>query len=59
MTNSELTFTFKPVTKNQISSLKELLNVKTARKSTIIPTKFIRELSDFFLKFIYISHCMT
>ena len=39
MTNSELSFTFQPVTKNQISNLIKLLNDKKAVQSTDIPTK--------------------
>ena len=37
MTNSELSFTFQPVTKNQISNLIKLLNDKKAIQSTDIP----------------------
>ena len=61
MTNSELTFTFQPVTKNQISNLIKLLNDKKAVQSTNIPTRLIKELCDFFSEFIYksISHCIT
>ena len=36
MTNSELTFTFQPVTKNQISNLIKLLYDKKAVQSTSI-----------------------
>ena len=39
MTNSELSVTFQPVTKNQISNLIKLLNDKKAVQSTDIPTK--------------------
>ena len=38
MTNSELSFTFQSVTKNQISNLIKLLNDKKAIQSTDIPT---------------------
>ena len=48
MTNSELTFTFQPVTKNQISKLMKLLNDKIAVQSTDIPTKLTKEFFDFF-----------
>ena len=61
MTNSELSFTFQPVTKNQISNLIKLLNDKKAVQSTDIPTKLIKELCNFFSEFIYksINHCIT
>ena len=61
MTNSELSFTFQPVTKNQISNLIKLLNDKKAIQSTDIPTKLIKKLCDFFSEFIYksINHCIT
>ena len=61
MTNSELSFTFQPVTKNQISNLIKLLNDKKAVQSTDIPTKLIKEFCDFFSEFIYksINHCIT
>ena len=45
MTNSELSFTFQPVTKYQISNLIKLLNDKKAVQSTDILTK---EFCDFF-----------
>ena len=61
MTNSELSFTFQPVTKNQISNLIKHLNDKKAVQSTDIPTKLIKEFCDFFSEFIYksINHCIT
>ena len=61
MTNSELSFTFQPVKKNQISNLIKLLNDKKAVQSTDIPTKLIKEFCDFFSEFIYksINHCIT
>ena len=43
MANSELTFTFQPVTKNQISKLIKLLNDKETIQSAGIPTKLIKE----------------
>ena len=43
MTNSELSFTFQPVTKNQISNLIKFLNDKKAIQSTDIPTKLIKK----------------
>ena len=60
-TNFELTFTFQPVTKNQISTLIKFLNDKKAVQSTDIPTKLIKEFCDFFSEFIYksINHCIT
>ena len=42
MTNFELSFTFQPVTKNQISNLIKHLNDKKAVQSTDIPTKLIK-----------------
>ena len=48
MTNFELSFTFQPVTKNQISNLIKHLNDKKAVQSTDIPTKLIKEFCDFF-----------
>ena len=48
MTNSELTFTFEPVTKNQISKFIELLNDKIAVQSTDIPAKLTKGLFDIF-----------
>ena len=61
MTNSELSFTFQPVTKNQISNLIKLLNDSKAVQLTDIPTKLIKEFCDFFSEFIYksINHCIT
>ena len=52
MTNSELSFTLQPVTKNQISNLIKFLNDKKAVQSTDIPTKLIKEFCDFFSEFI-------
>ena len=48
---SKLTFTFQPVTKNQISKLMKLLNDKRAIQSTDIRTKLMKEFSDFFSEF--------
>ena len=45
MTSTELSFTFQPVTKNQISNLIKLLNDKKAIQSTDIPTKLIKKFS--------------
>ena len=61
MTNFELSFTFQPVTKNQISNLIKHLNGKKAVQSTNIPTKLMKEFCDFFSDFIYksINHCIT
>ena len=61
MTNSELSFTSQPVTKNQISKIIKLLNDNKAVKSTNVPTKLIKEFRDFFSEFIYksINHCKT
>ena len=61
MTNSELSFTFQPVTKNLISNLIKHLNDKKTVQSTDIPTKLIKEFCDFFSEFIYksINHCIT
>ena len=61
MANSELTFTFQPITKNRISKLIKLLNDKKAVKLTVIPTKLIKEFRDFFSEFVYksINHCIT
>ena len=52
MTNSELSFTFQPVTKNQISNFIKFLNDKKAVQSIDIPTKLIKEFCDFFSEFI-------
>ena len=43
MTNSELSFTLQPVTKNQISNLIKFLNDKKAVQSADKPTKLIKE----------------
>ena len=61
MTNSELSFTLQPVTKNHISNLIKLLNDKKAVQSTDMRTKLIKKFCDFFSKFIYksINHCIT
>ena len=61
MTNSEISFTFQPVTKNQISNLIKHLRDKKAVQSTDIPTKLIKEFCDFFSEFLYksINHCIT
>ena len=48
MKNSELSFTFQPVTKNQISNLIKLFNDNKAVQSTDISTKLIKEFCDFF-----------
>ena len=56
MANSELTFTFQPVTKNQISKLMKLVNDIKAVHSTDTPTKFVKGFCDFFFsEFIYKS----
>ena len=61
MTNSELTFTFKPVTKNQITKLIKLLSDEKALQSMDISTRLINEFCDFFPEFIYIliNYCIT
>ena len=61
MTNFELSFTFQPVTKNQISNLIKHLNDKKIVQSTDIPTKLIKKFFDFFSEFIYkrANHCIT
>ena len=61
MKNSELSFIFQPVTKNQISNLIKLLNDNKAVQSTDIPSKLMKEFCDFFSEFIYksINHCFT
>ena len=61
MANSEISFTFQPVTKNQISNLIKHLRDKKAVQSTDIPTKLIKEFCDFFSEFLYksINHCIT
>ena len=61
MTNSELSFTFQLVTKNQISDLIKLLNDKKSIQWTDIPTKLIKKFCDLFSEFIYksINHCIT
>ena len=48
MTNSELNFTFQPVTKNQISKFIKLLNNKQAVQSIDIPIRLIKEFCEFF-----------
>ena len=53
MTRSELTFSFQPVTKEQITNLIRLLNNKKAIQSTDIPTKLIKEYCVFFSEFIH------
>ena len=61
MTRSELTFSFQPVTKEQITNLIRLLNNKKTIQSTDIPTKLIKEYSVFFSEFIHkdISLCIA
>ena len=61
MTNLELSFTFQPVTKTQISNLIEIWNDEIALQSTDIPTKLIKEFCDFFSESIYksINHGIT
>ena len=61
MTNYELTFTFQPVTKNQISKLIKLSNDKKAVQPTDISTKSIKDLYDLLSKFKYksVNHCVT
>ena len=53
MSRSELTFSFQPVTKEQITNLIRLLNNKKAIQSTDIPTKLIKEYCVFFSEFIH------
>ena len=53
MTCSELTFSFQPVTKEQITNLIRLLNNKKAIQSTDIPTKLIKEYCVFFSEFMH------
>ena len=53
MTHSELTFSFQPVTKEQISNLIKLLNNKKTIQSTDIPTKLIKEYCIFSSEFIH------
>ena len=53
MAHSELTFSFQPVTKEQITNLIRLLNNKKAIQSTDIPTKLIKEYCVFFSEFIH------
>ena len=48
ITNSELSFTFQPVTKYQTSNLIKHLNDKKAVQSTDVRTKLIKEFCDFF-----------
>ena len=52
MTHSEPTFSFQPVTKEQITNLIKLLNNKKAIQSTDIPIKLIKEYCVFFSEFI-------
>ena len=61
MTNSELSFTFQPITINQISNLMKLLNEKKAIQSPDIPTKLVKKICNFLSEFIYksINHCIT
>ena len=54
MINSELAFTFQPVTKNLINKSIKLLNDKKAVDSTDLPTNSIKEFRDF-CEFIYKS----
>ena len=53
MTHSELTFSFQPVTKEQITNLIRLLSNKKAIQSTDIPIKLIKEYCVFFSEFIH------
>ena len=53
MTHSELTFSFKPVTKEQIINLMRLLNNEKSIQSIDIPTKLIKEYCVFFSEFIH------
>ena len=55
MKNLELSFTFRPVTKDQISNLIKHSNDKKAAQSTNIPTALIKKLCDFFSDFTYKS----
>ena len=61
MTHSELTFSFQPATKEQITNLIRLLNNKKAIQSTDISTKLIKEYCVFFSEFIHkdINLCMA
>ena len=61
ITHSELTFSFQPVTKEQITNLIRLLNNTKAIQSTDIPTKLIKEYCVFFSEFIHkdINHCIA
>ena len=61
ITHSEFTFSFQPVTKEQITDLIRLLNNKTATQSTDIPTKLIKEYCVFFSEFIHkdINLCIS
>ena len=53
MTCSQHTFSFQPVTKEQITNLIRLLKNKKAIQSTDIPTKLIKEYCVFFSEFIH------
>ena len=53
MKHSELTFSFQPVTKEQITNLIRLLNNKKAIQSTDTPTKLIKEYCVVFSEFIH------
>ena len=55
VTNSELSVTFQPITKNQVNNLIKLLNVKKVVQSTDLPTKLIKEFCDFLSEFICIT----
>ena len=55
MIKSELTFTFQPGTKYQISIIIKLLNDKKAIQSTDITTKLMKGFCGFFSEFVYIS----
>ena len=61
MAHSEFTFSFQPVTNEQITNLIRFLNNKKAMQSTDIPTKLIKEYCVFFFKFIHkdINLCIT
>ena len=59
MTNSEISFTFQPVTKNQISNLIKHLHDKKAVQSTDIPTKLIKEFCDFLFPSFYTKALIT
>ena len=59
MTRSELTFSFQPVTKEQITNLIRRLNNKKAIQSTDTPTNLIKEYCVFFSEFIHTFHNFT